>query len=386
MASLILQSTSAGLLDVALDIPLPVYHAVAATGGAALFPLRRLLIVLVTAVIVGLVRRALSPRIGQFFLGLVGGKSSAETSSARAVAPLETYSPTSKSSRMAFGSSSTIDVDANSGTNDDNDDAENGDEVVSTAMIFDDEGWGQARFLSQQKIADSSLIKLSFELPRSTDYLPLAVGEKLRICCMGQNDTSLMSEVYPYGDASSGQFSILVEDPSLSEEEDEQAEVVQTIINEFETGDELAIQPAALLQEEIERISPWKLSKNNIDTIVYWANGSGIAPAMDHVRVILDDEASSVENANLLWVNSAIRDFEYAQLDLEKEYERQSDRLAISCISEDAPTASEEIDEALVQYQPGMMAVLSGPRKYTADAARFLMENKGFPDEALCFM
>jgi hypothetical protein len=307
---------------------------------------------------------------------------------------------------------------------DNTNDANTIDTTASTEMLFEDEGWGQACLVAKEQVADSTLIKLSFALPRTTDYLPLAVGDKVRLCVVAGSSppvvredetdgdeiddddadgTPLVAEVYPFGDASSGQFSFLVENPSLMEDNDDDDEpdaassrlLVRTILDEFQPGDELAIQPALPPDSAVlEWIAPWQITQNNIHTIMYWANGSGISPALDHVRIILDDEDddndgkedNGVQNANLLWVNNAVGDFTYAENDLEEQYERHGDRLAIACVAEDAPSAADDIAAAIVPYTPGVLAVLSGPRSYTADAARFLIDSQGYPEAAICVL
>jgi hypothetical protein len=503
------------LLDVALDVPLPIYFAATTassstrTGAAAaaaavaailqtLIP--RLLLVLVGAIVVSPLLRhklvemvttarwfpAARRRVAQM-TGLAGGDSSkieGLPTMRTVVPPLETYIPSSSARRettttvvaaavMTKPITSLLEeeeeeilddddvvVDSDDVADDDDDDDDAGDDDIvrddedddsirgetdgnggeeeegdddddtntmaegntNTAMLFVDEGWGQVRFVAKEQVPDSTLIKLSFALPRPTDYLPLAVGEKVRLCGIvgaasaaadHQDDdeeeegddeivyeidavTPLVAEVYPYGDASSGQFSFLVEDPSLigndddddiDEEEKEAAQLVRTILDEFAPGDELAIQPAIAEDAVLERIAPWQLSQNNIHTVLYWANGSGISPAMDHVRIILDeDDSSGVQNVNLLWVNNAVSDFTYAENDLEEQYERHGDRLAIACIAEDSPSASDDIAAALIPFAPGVLAVLSGPRSYTADAAQFLMDSQGFPAQAICIL
>jgi hypothetical protein len=487
-----LSGTASSLIDVALDVPLPIYGAVTTRSAASMAPFSsRLLLVLVAALCISLLRRTVLPRLAQtvaaWFPTLTQwmgwskqqpGNTAAivETTSITSrtvVPPLETYIPTSVLRREVTAvvtkpSAPALELDDYDDeedeeeveddewdVEDDNDhddeielsddakgktigrveeedeaadntiDASTIDTTASTAMLFEDEGWGQARLVAKEQVADSTLIKLSFALPRTTDYLPLAVGDKVRLCVVAGSSpplvredetdgdeidddddadgTPLVAKVYPFGDASSGQFSFLVEDPSLMEDnadDDEEAAasarlLVRTILDEFQTGDELAIQPALPPDAAgLERIAPWQISENNIHTIMYWANGSGISPALDHVRIILDDEYddnngkenNGVQNAKLLWVNNAVGDFTYAENDLDEQYERHGDRLAIACVAEDAPSAADDIAAALVPYTPGVLAVLSGPRSYTADAARFLMDSQGYPEAAICVL
>jgi len=129
-----------------------------------------------------------------------------------------------------------------------------------------------------------------------------------------------------------------------------------------------------------------------VTDMVYVACGTGIVPVMDQVRMVLpSSSSSSVESVTVVWVNESTRDFDITAEQLEKEYHKYSTKLAVSCIVDDltrgesALKDNSEIYEAVPDFIPGTMAVLSGPVAIMKQAVAYL-EGRGYPLDCICIL
>lgn len=154
---------------------------------------------------------------------------------------------------------------------------------------------------------------------------------------------------------------------------------------DLKVGDEVALKPGKNRLEYRGQYLP-------VTDMVYFACGTGIVPVMDQVRMVLPSSASSsVESVTVVWVNESTRDFDVIAEQLEKEYNKHSSKLAVSCIVDDLTkgqnTLSEnsEIYEAVPDFIPGTMAVLSGPVPIMKQAVEYL-EGRGYPLDCLCIL
>lgn len=153
----------------------------------------------------------------------------------------------------------------------------------------------------------------------------------------------------------------------------------------MKVGDEVALRPGGNRLEYRGQYLP-------VTDMLYVACGTGIVPVMDQVRAVLpNDSSSSVKSVTVVWINESTRDFDVTADQLEKEYFKYSNKLAVSCIVDDlskSETAMEdnvEIYEAVPEFKPGTMAVLSGPVAIMDKAADYLVE-RGYPADCICIL
>ena len=123
--------------------------------------------------------------------------------------------------------------------------------------------------------------------------------------------------------------------------------------------------------------------------MLYIASGSGIAPVLDQVKAVLPSGSSSVKSVTVIWVNDKEEDFDVALSSLEDEYFKYSTKLAVSCVvneNSDLRLAdNEEVEEALVPFEPGTMAVIAAPKRFSNEAKTLLM-GSGYPEECICVL
>jgi ferredoxin-NADP reductase len=121
--------------------------------------------------------------------------------------------------------------------------------------------------------------------------------------------------------------------------------------------------------------------------MVYFAAGGGIVPVMEQVKSVLPPGSSSLKGVSVIWANSDDKDFDIALSTLEDEYFKYSTKLAVSCIveRESKLKGNVEVDEAVPDFHPGTMAVVSGPESFTIEAIAILL-NKGYPDNCICVL
>jgi hypothetical protein len=98
---------------------------------------------------------------------------------------------------------------------------------------------------------------------------------------------------------------------------------------------------------------------------------------------------SCVQSATVVWINTEPDDFDTIADVLEQEYYKYSRKLSVSCFVNDLVTPLSEIvdfNEAISSFQPGTMAILSGPSQTVSKAVSFLKEKRGFPDDCICVL
>jgi hypothetical protein len=280
-------------------------------------------------------------------------------------------------------------------------------------MPFDDsdEGWGICTLRSKERYGSTSFHRYKFDLPKADYFLPLELGGTISLSCLDGDGNVAQAEFFPFQPkrkSKLGTFSILVPDPDSvpsstirtiksdgsalvgsfnSLNDAEQANLARVIKDEIEVGDEIALQPGSSRLEYKGRHLP-------VTNIVYIAAGTGIAPVLDQVRAVVPDSAAStVESANVVWINNAANDFDLIAEILEREYYKYSRKLAVTCVVVDdlhhqghRLSDVADIDEAVDMFKPGTMAVLAGPSACVKKAVTFLQEDRGFPRDCICIL
>ena len=154
----------------------------------------------------------------------------------------------------------------------------------------------------------------------------------------------------------------------------------QVLATELDIGDEIALQPGP-------RTLDYKGEYLPVTDMVYFAAGDGIVPVMEQVKSVLPPGSSSVKGVSVIWANSDDKDFDIALSTLEDEYFKYSTKLAVSCVVERVSRLKKnaEVDEAVPDFNPGTMAVVSGPKTFAIEAIAVLL-NKGYPENCICVL
>ena len=82
-------------------------------------------------------------------------------------------------------------------------------------MVFDTEddgsvSWGVCTLASKKKIGRSKFMKYEFKLPKADNILNLALGQKVSLCCLDNEDKVAKKDYYLFSPKSKkGSFSIL---------------------------------------------------------------------------------------------------------------------------------------------------------------------------------
>mmetsp|Transcript_9650 Transcript_9650/g.13498 ORF Transcript_9650/g.13498 Transcript_9650/m.13498 type:complete len:478 (-) Transcript_9650:118-1551(-) len=257
--------------------------------------------------------------------------------------------------------------------------------AVPMPFSEDDDGWGVCTLRRKERIGRSPFVRYDFDLPRSDYVLPLSLGQTITMCCLDDNDNISEGNFYTFKD-DPGAFSIVL--PEKSEEETEfdlgvdRAKFTRVLKQEMEIGDEVAIKPGDATLNYRGQYLP-------VTDIVYVASGVGIVPIVDQVKAVLPSGSSSVKTVSLAWINENGKDFDIAINELEEEYFKYNTKLAVSCIGHDVHKGgmegNDEISEAVPDFVPGTMAVVSGPGKFSGKAKAYLID-RGYPEDCICVM
>lgn len=155
---------------------------------------------------------------------------------------------------------------------------------------------------------------------------------------------------------------------------------IRVLNEELKVGDEVAIQPGPRKLDYRGQYLP-------VTEMVYVACGVGIVPVIEQVKAVLPSGSSSVKSVSVVWVNEETNDFDVTAEQLEKEYFKYRTKLEVSCIVEDLRKRdlgdNKEIEAAIPEFRPGVMAVISGPRQ-VADKARAYLIQQGYQDDCIC--
>jgi hypothetical protein len=107
------------------------------------------------------------------------------------------------------------------------------------------------------------------------------------------------------------------------------------------------------------------------------------------VRAVLPSGSSSVKSVSVVWVNKNEKDFDIAMTTLESEYFKYNTKLAVSCIIDDVRlnelVTNKDVEEAVPDFRPGTMAVVSGPRDFSEKAKNYLI-GRGYQEECICLL
>jgi len=247
-----------------------------------------------------------------------------------------------------------------------------------------DGGWGKATL--QATYVVGSFTVYEFRLPKSHYTVPLALGQQLDFCCLSSKDDICTGSFYPFeGNISTGPTAGVVRVVLPNDEKDEgNAKFMGVLRKELQPGEEVAIKPGKSHLTYHGKQVP-------VTDMVYLASELGIVPVLDQIRAISPKGSSSVKVSSVIWMNDKRGDFDLAMDDLEREYMKYSTKLAVSCIMDDqfsssaAMEGNREVEEAVPYFNPGTMAVVSGPKRFAEKASGYLMK-RGYPQDCICVL
>jgi len=256
-------------------------------------------------------------------------------------------------------------------------------------MTFDgDGGWGVCTYLGAEPVGGSGYVKHEFGLPSKDNVLPLTLGQHIALCCLDNDDNVVQGEFYPYSERTQqGTFSVLLPSGKNMERDEnelglDRAGVSRVLKGELEVGDEIAIKPGGLSLEYRGQYLPVK-------EMVFLSSGEGIVPVLEQVRAVLPEGSSSVQLVSVLWLCENTKDFDIADTQLEAEYRKFPSKLAVTCVDDDLRKGkmedNKDIVEAIPEFLPGTMAIVTGPRSFRRKAKNYLL-NQGYPSDTICVM
>lgn len=270
----------------------------------------------------------------------------------------------------------------------------------TTPMPFEgDGGWGKCtlrfkKVLASSSSPSSSFTVYEFALPESYYTIPLTLGQQLEFCCLSSNDDICTGSFYPFdgvggGDVgdeigghtnnSAGVVRVVLPNDTSDEGNSKFMDVLR---NELRPGDEVAIKPGKSHLTYNGKHTP-------VTDMVYLAYGLGIVPILDQVRATLPKGSSSVKVSSVTWFNDNRQDFDIAMDDLEREYMKHPNKLAVSCIMEDVLNnrleGNKEVEESVPYFNAGTMAVVAGPKRFAEKAMGYLMR-RGYPENCICVL
>lgn len=261
-----------------------------------------------------------------------------------------------------------------------------------TPLIFDKDndgqvGWGVASLLSKKKLGETSYVQYDFQLPLPEHTLPLALGQQLDLCCLSNDNQVNKGAFYLFSDREKkGSFSIVAplskenEDKAITELGTESGKFARVLDAEFSVGDEVAIKPG-------NNTLSYRGQHLPVTDMVYFTSGMGIVPILQQIKAILPDSSSSVKMVTIIWVNDDPKNFDIAFKELEDEYFKYNMKLEVSCVVDNlvSPLKSNpEIEDALPNFRPGTMAVISGSSSFVEKANEYLVEGRDYPEDCLC--
>eukprot|EP00816_Leptocylindrus_hargravesii_P011949 CAMPEP_0196824100 /NCGR_PEP_ID=MMETSP1362-20130617/90414_1 /TAXON_ID=163516 /ORGANISM="Leptocylindrus danicus, Strain CCMP1856" /LENGTH=450 /DNA_ID=CAMNT_0042204235 /DNA_START=138 /DNA_END=1490 /DNA_ORIENTATION=- len=259
------------------------------------------------------------------------------------------------------------------------------------------EGWGVCTLLDRRDVplksssssGDGSAgeyVEYTFALPRAENYIPLALGQQVSMCCLDAEQNVAKGDFYPFSPRfQTGKFSIVV--PKCGGDVDkleasigaDRSNFAQVIQNDLSIGDEIALKPGPTTLEYRGQYLP-------VTDMLYFVSDTGVVPILEQVKAVLPSGTSSVKNVNVVWVNKKSEQFELAYDQLEEEFFKFNTKLEVGCCLVDDYLYMEnngEIIESVPDFRPGAMAVVAGPTEFVRQAERFL-KSRGYPNEVIC--
>ncbi len=130
-----------------------------------------------------------------------------------------------------------------------------------------------------------------------------------------------------------------------------------------------------------------------VTDMVFLVYGSGVVPILDQIKSILPSYSyTSVRIASVTWVNNDYDAFDLAVTQLENEFYKYNKKLDVSCCLATLLNTDKrledyaDIEQSIPNFQPGTMAVISGPTEFSDKASAYLQSNRNYPMDCICIL
>ena len=239
-------------------------------------------------------------------------------------------------------------------------------------------------------------MQYTFSLPKKENVIQLNVGQMLTLKYRDKKHRTVQKDYYIHepprqlGTRRKGKFSIVTSSTSKESSDSTEGEVYnefgrttfeKVLQNGLEIGDEIEFQPGPNTLDYRGEHFP-------VREMVYFAEGIGIIPVLEQMKVLLKKSKSSVESMALIWAAAKEEDFEIALQTLESLYYKNSNSLSVSCVLHKDNLYALDFsknDVECPQYNPGSMAVISGEREFALKGIELLIAH-GYPENCICIL
>lgn len=261
---------------------------------------------------------------------------------------------------------------------------------------LDGEEWAPCTLVSKTPLGDSGCTRYSFRLGKSSQTFGLGLGQALSMIGVDADNQVYRVQMIPSTSRDAkGTFELVLPDPgglaagaifdraSRSMSQNPMEEGFSTLLYTMPIGGADPGQIAARPGDQWVDYDGY-LPITHVQCI---CSGLGVAPTLGLLRELLPSGVSSVDTANLVWVNENEVDFvkDYNEA-IENTYYKYSKKLDVSCVlDEDTFGKDLFVNEAFASsiaetYTEGTMVVLSGPEQFQANVYRHLTGILGYPE------
>ncbi|GFH52635.1 hypothetical protein CTEN210_09111 [Chaetoceros tenuissimus] len=241
----------------------------------------------------------------------------------------------------------------------------------------------------------SHMQQYTFSLPKKENVIQLNVGQMLTLKYRDKKQRTVQKDYYIHepqrqlGTRRRGKFSIVTSGAS-KESSNTEGEVYnefgrttfeKVLQNGLEIGDEVEFQPGPNTLDYRGEHFP-------VREMVYFAEGIGIIPVLEQMKVLLKKGKSSVESMALIWAAAKEEDFDIALQTLESLYYKNSNSLSVSCVLHKDNLYALDFSKNDVEcpmHNPGSMAVISGEREFALKGIELLIAH-GYPENCICIL
>jgi len=237
--------------------------------------------------------------------------------------------------------------------------------VPAKREVLPSKEWSVAMLAEVEPLGESGYTKYTFELAAPELTFDLDLCETLALMALDEHGKMKQAEIIPSSPLStSGEFEVIFRDAPLEGDAyADDATVFASMLEDMDLGHKVAAMPGQKrMTYDADALGP-------VADVQCIASGLGAASAYGLLRELLTDRGAGIEQASLLWVNKAEKDFMLYD-DVEKLYKRHSKVLDIACVVEkdlNGPglLSNDAFNEVMpASYSEGTMYVVAGPPSF----------------------
>lgn len=243
--------------------------------------------------------------------------------------------------------------------------------------------WASCVLIGKESLGDSGTTKYTFAFNGIYQTFQLQLGQALSMIALDEQSRVCRLETIPSSSrTATGYFEIILDDVPSQRFMTEEGQNFSELVGRMQMGEQLAARPGE--KKMIYHTVPGAGPISEVHCIV---NGLGIVPVVTMIKEILPNRDSSVDLANLVWVNENAQDFVLYE-DLERLYFKCPQKLEINCVvAQDVygpgVWGDEEFSQAVPRsFQDGNLMIVAGPEAFQNNIVSQLRAN-GVPDGAI---